>query len=116
MFHATWKSLLARKLRLVLSGIAIILGVGFVAGAFILTDTIGQVFDNIFAQANKKVAVVIRGKETAVSSDRNPVPAQLLTTVRALPGVAGAEPQIGGYAQLLDKKGKTYPYHNGPPA
>ncbi|MFL6240509.1 MAG: ABC transporter permease [Actinomycetes bacterium] len=116
MFRATLRSLLARKLRLVLSAIAIILGVGFVAGSFILTDTIGQVFDNIFAQANKKVAVVIRGKETAVSSDRNPVPAQLLTTVRALPGVAGAEPQIGGYAQLLDKKGKTYPYHNGPPA
>src|SRR4051812_19354096 len=116
MFHATLRSLLARKLRLVLSGIAIILGVGFVAGSLILTDTIGKVFDNIFAQANKKVAVVVRGKETAVSSERSPVPAALLTTVRSLPGVAAAEPQVGGYAQLIDKKGKEYPYSNGPPA
>jgi putative ABC transport system permease protein len=116
MFRATVRSLLARKLRLVLSGIAIILGVGFVAGSFILTDTIGQVFDNIFSNANQKVSVVVRGKETAVSNDRQPVPASLLATVRALPGVAAAEPEIGGYAQLVDNKGKTYPYHNGPPA
>src|SRR3954462_5655614 len=117
MFHATVRSLMARKLRLVLSGIAIILGVGFVAGSFILTDTIGKVFDNIFANANQKVSVAIRGKATTVSSnERQPVPASLLPTVRAVPGVAAAEPQVGGYAQLLDKKGKTYPYHNGPPA
>src|SRR4051812_15610591 len=117
MFRATVRSLMARKLRLVLSGIAIILGVGFVAGSFILTDTIGKVFDNIFANANQKVSVAIRGKETTVSSNqRQPVPASLLPAVRAVPGVAAAEPQVGGYAQLLDKKGKTYPYHNGPPA
>src|SRR4051812_1034243 len=117
MFHATIKSLLARKLRLVLSAIAIILGVGFVAGSFILTDTISKVFDNIFTNANQKVSVAVRGKETAVSSNqRLPVPASVLPTIRALPGVAAAQPQVGGYAQLLDKKGKTYPYHNGPPA
>jgi putative ABC transport system permease protein len=113
MFHATLRSLLARKLRLVLSGVAIILGVGFVAGSFILTDTIGHVFDHLFAQANKKVAVVIRGKETEVSSERQPVPAALLATIRQLPGVAAAEPQVGGDAHLLDKK--SYPYQNGPP-
>src|SRR4051795_8500390 len=116
MLHATLRSLLARKLRLVLSAVAIILGVGFFAGSLILTDTIGHVFDNIFAQANKKVAVVVRGKETAVSSERSQIPAAVLATVRSLPGVAAAEPQIGGYAQLVDKKGKTYPYSNGPPA
>jgi putative ABC transport system permease protein len=117
MFRATLRSLMARKLRLVLSGIAIILGVGFVAGSFILTDTIGKVFDDIFANANQKVAVAIRGKESAVSnSQRLPVPASILPAVRTVPGVAAADPQVGGYAQLLDKKGKTYPYHNGPPA
>src|SRR3954447_2387840 len=116
MFRATVRSLLARKLRLVLSAVAIILGVGFVAGSFILTDTIGHVFDNIFSSAYQKTAVVVRGKETAVSSERHPVPAALLATVRGLPGVAAAEPQINGQARLLDKKGKRYPYSNGPPA
>ena len=116
MYRATIKSLLARKLRLVLSGVAVILGVAFIAGSLILTDTIGNVFDALFASANQKIAVVVRGKETAVSSNRNPVPASLLPKLRQVPGVAAAEPNIGGYAQLLDKKGKTYPYHNGPPA
>ena len=116
MFRATLRSLLARKLRLVLSGVAVILGVSFIAGSLILTDTIGHVFDNLFASANQKVAVVVRGTETVVSTDRHPVPASLLATVRQVPGVAAAEPLVGGYAQLLDKKGKTYPYHNGPPA
>src|SRR5437016_2325484 len=98
MFHATWRSLLARKLRLVLSGVSIILGVAFVAGAFILTDTIGKVFDDIFAEGNAKVAVVVRGTETPVSSQRNPVPASLLPALRTLPGVTAAEGQISGYA------------------
>ena len=43
--RATLKSLLARKLRLVLSGLAVVLGVMFVSGAFVLTDTLGRSFD-----------------------------------------------------------------------
>jgi putative ABC transport system permease protein len=116
MLRATLRSLLARKLRLLLSGIAVVLGVTFVAGAFILTDTIGQVFDQIFANVNAKIAVVVRGNETAVSSTRQPVPESVLAAVRSLPGVKSAEGAVGGYAQLVDKKGKTYPYHSGPPA
>src|SRR3954471_3213644 len=104
MYRAALRSLLARKLRLVLSGVAVILGVAFIAGSLILTDTIGNVFDNLFASANQKVDAVVRGKETAVSNDRHPVPATLLPQLRQLQGVAAAEPLIGGYAQLLDKK------------
>ena len=43
MLRATLKSLLSRKLRLVLSGLAVVLGVMFVAGAFVLTNTLGNV-------------------------------------------------------------------------
>ncbi len=39
MLRATLKSVLSRKLRLILSGLAVILGVMFVSGAFVLTDT-----------------------------------------------------------------------------
>ncbi|MDX6287220.1 MAG: putative transport system permease protein [Frankiales bacterium] len=116
MLHATLRSLLARKLRLVLSGIAIILGVATVAGSFVLTDTIGKVFDDIFSKGLEKTAVVVRGEKTDVSDQRSTVPASLVTAVKAVPGVEAAFGGVTGYAQLVDKKGKTYPYHNGPPA
>ena len=51
MLRATLKSLLSRKLRLVLSGLAVVLGVMFVSGAFVLTDTLGRSFDSLFADA-----------------------------------------------------------------
>jgi len=49
MLRATLKSLLSRKLRLILSGLAVVLGVMFVSGAFVLTDTLGRSFDQVFA-------------------------------------------------------------------
>ena len=45
MLHATLKSLLARKLRLALTALSIVLGVGFVAGTFVLTDTMNKAFE-----------------------------------------------------------------------
>ena len=39
MLRATLKSLLARKLRLALTALAVVLGVGLTAGSFVLTDT-----------------------------------------------------------------------------
>ena len=40
MIRATFKSLAARKLRLLLSSLSIVLGVSFVSGSFIFTDTL----------------------------------------------------------------------------
>ena len=48
MLHAALKSLLARKLRLLLTAIAVVLGVGFTAGTFVLTDTALKSFDDLF--------------------------------------------------------------------
>lgn len=47
MLRSTLKSLAARKLRLVMSAMAIVLGVGFVTGSLIFTDTLGRTFDGI---------------------------------------------------------------------
>ena len=62
MLRATLKSLLARKLRLVLSGLAVVLGVMFVSGAFVLTDTLGRSFDNLFANVYADTDVAGRGE------------------------------------------------------
>lgn len=47
MLRASWKSLLARKLRLFMSAFAVVLGVSFVAGSLVFTDTLSRAFDGI---------------------------------------------------------------------
>src|SRR5206468_4044443 len=113
-WRATIKGLLAHKLRLGLTALAVVLGVAFVAGTFILTDTMGRAFDDLFATVNKGVAVEVTGVpkfeanqfgDTAGAAER--VPAGLLDTVRQVDGVRVAEGGVSGYAQLVDKKGKA---------
>jgi putative ABC transport system permease protein len=115
MWRATIKGLLAHKVRLGLTALAIVLGVAFVAGTFILTDTMGKAFDDLFATVNKGVAVQVSGVpkfesngaggETAGAAER--VPTELLATIRGVDGVRAAEGGLTGYAQLVDKKGKA---------
>jgi len=62
MFHVTFKSLLARKLRLLLTALAVVLGVSFVAGTLILGDTLNRTFDKLFATAYSGTDVGVRGK------------------------------------------------------
>ena len=50
MWRVTIKGLLAKKFRLVLTSLAVVLGVAFMAGTFVLTDTLGNVFDELFAE------------------------------------------------------------------
>ena len=42
MLHATWKSLWARKVRLLLSALSIVLGVAFVAGSLLFTNLLSR--------------------------------------------------------------------------
>ncbi len=112
MLRATFRSLLARKLRLLLSATAIVLGVSFVAGALTLTDTLGKVFDNLFTDVSAKTSVVVRGTKVFEGgshgdAQRLPVPVKLLSALRSVDGVAGATGDVSGYAALLDRKGKV---------
>ncbi len=57
MLRTAWRNLRHHKLRLVLSGVAIILGVGFVVGTLIFTDTLNRTFTDLFAQTTSDVVV-----------------------------------------------------------
>ena len=69
MFNLTRKGLWAHKVRFVLTGLAVVLGVAFMAGTMILTDTMGKTFDGLFATANEGIDVVVH-RTTGVDSDR----------------------------------------------
>ncbi|MCU1588035.1 MAG: putative transport system integral rane protein [Frankiales bacterium] len=112
MLRATLRSLLARKLRLALSGLAIVLSVSFISGTYVLTDTMGRVFDDLFASANSHTAVTVRGvsaltadNNPSSSVDREPVAQSVLDSLRTVDGVREAVGHSSGYAQVVDKKG-----------
>ncbi|MFE9206463.1 ABC transporter permease [Micromonospora sp. NPDC007230] len=114
MIRATLKSLLARKLRLFLSGLAVVLGVMFVSGAFVLTDTLGRTFDAIFADAYEGVDVNVAAKPKIAVSEMEgeqtaaPVPAATVDKVRAVPGVATATGVVAADgARLIGSNGKA---------
>jgi putative ABC transport system permease protein len=112
MLRATIKSLLARKLRLLLTALAVVLGVGFTAGTFILTDTALASFDDLFGQAYSNVDVVIQAQQAFTPTgggggggggqELNPVPQSLLPKVQAVPGVRFAEGSVQAFAQIID--------------
>ena len=68
MFRTTLKDLSARKLRLLTTSIAVLLGVAFMAGTLVLTDTIGKTFDDLFADVNSGTDAYVRA-ELAFDSD-----------------------------------------------
>jgi putative ABC transport system permease protein len=95
MIRATLKSLLARRARLLLAGLAVVLGVTFVSGSFVLTGTLGRAFDDLYALQYRDVGVQVRPApgEGATEDDdelRTGVPAALVDRIAALPGVAAA--------------------------
>ena len=61
MLKATIKSLLAHKLRLALTALAVVLGVMFMAGTFVLTDTIKHSINGLINQGSAGKSVIVRG-------------------------------------------------------
>jgi putative ABC transport system permease protein len=107
MLTATIKGMLAHKLRAVLTSLSIALGVAFLAGTLMLTDSMQRAFDDIFGELNAGTDVAVR-TEAAPDSGATPTPVtdSLLPTVRSVDGVASAEGQVSGYALLTDVNGR----------
>ncbi|MGI8331884.1 ABC transporter permease [Actinomadura scrupuli] len=112
MAKVTLRNLAAHKLRLALTALSVILGVAFVAGTLIFTDTMTKSFDDIFDRVGKGVAVQVKGKEIVSGDDddesqRAPVPQALVGTLAKVPGVRSATGHVQGYAALIGKDGKV---------
>lgn len=114
MLRATLKSLLARKLRLILSGLAVVLGVMFVAGAFVVTDTLNRSFDSLFASAYSTTDVAVSAKPKVEVSEFEgeevaaPLAASVVKQVGAIPGVKSATGQVDADgARVIGSDGKV---------
>ncbi|WP_199513002.1 ABC transporter permease [Nucisporomicrobium flavum] len=114
MLRATLKSLLARKLRLILSGLAVVLGVMFVAGAFVVTDTLSRSFDAVFASAYSTTDVSVQAQPKIAMSEMDgeqvdpPVPAGTVDTIKKVPGVRKAAGLVDADgARVIGSDGKV---------
>ena len=100
MFKVSLRNLLSHKLRLALTAIAIVLGVTFVAGTLVTTDTITNYFTGLIGGIDKGVAVQIQGTN-------NPMPTSLLARVQKVPGVADAAGELTRPGIALLENGTT---------
>lgn len=109
MLRIALKNTLAHKGRFVLTALAVIIGTAFLAGSFIFTDTIQRTFDNLFADVYENTDAVVRSSNVIEGDfgleQRGYLPESLVAEVRALPGVADAQGEIGGAAVIIDADG-----------
>lgn len=118
MWKVTLKGLAGHKIRFVLTGLAVILGVSFISGTLVLSATIQKTFDDLFANINRGVDSAVRAPEV-LSGDfgggqRPNVPASLVAVVAKTPSVQAAVGNIEAFAQVVDSKGDAIG-GSGPP-
>lgn len=120
MLTTTLRSITSRKARLAMTGLAVVLGVAFMAGTLILTDTVRRTFDDLFADVYAGTDAVVRSSEVISTpfgpDQRGPVPAGVLEVVETTDGVAAAEPAITFLAQIVTPDGEVLGGTNGPPS
>jgi putative ABC transport system permease protein len=101
------RGLAQRKLRAFVTVLAVLLGVAFIAGSYVLTDTINRSFDDIFdvAYAGTDVAVSSSTTGSLDSADLPPFPESYLDRVRGVDGVEKAVGGIFSVARFVDADG-----------
>jgi putative ABC transport system permease protein len=111
MLKTIISGVVARKLRLFATALAVLLAVAFMAGTFVLTDTIQKTFHDLFGSVYVHTDAVVRGQVALESSgleaQRPRVDATLVRAVTGVPGVRAAEGNVFDYAQLVNEQGKA---------
>jgi putative ABC transport system permease protein len=104
------RGLFARKLRLILTALAVALGVTLIAGTYVFTDTINRSFDRIFTQSAKGTDASITPRTTIDTSNNGgtqpTVAPAILAQVRRQPGVQSADGSVFDAGTILGKDGK----------
>jgi putative ABC transport system permease protein len=107
MLRVTLKGIWAHKLRLSLTALAVVLGVGFIAGTFIYTDTIGKAFDGIFDDAFEGVAIVVSADSELQFGEGIYLPEEEILALAEVEGVDRLDPFLQGLGVVVvDKEGE----------
>lgn len=124
MLRVSLRSFWAHKRRLVSTIVAIVLGVAFMSGTFVLTDTLDKVFDDLFAKGSEEVDTQIQGEilfsDPFAGDQRALLDPSLIADVAAVDGVDGVAPFVitigfGSSNRVLDSEGEPLGPAQGPP-
>ncbi|MGE0066850.1 MAG: ABC transporter permease [Solirubrobacterales bacterium] len=103
------KSLWARKVRALTTTFAVVIGVAFMAGSYVFTDTIFAAFDEIFSDSQAGTSVVV-SSENLVKQQSGEVPTisdDLLPRIERTPGVRIASGAIFTPGGFFDEEGEA---------
>ncbi|MBT2452965.1 ABC transporter permease [Streptomyces sp. ISL-43] len=111
MFRTALRNVLAHKARLLMTVLAVVLGVAFVSGTLVFTDTVGKAMSNQSAKSFEGVAVSVTSygpsrNDEGVREGEPGISRQTLDKVKALNGVDAASGRVHGFAAVGDQDGK----------
>ena len=124
MLRAALRSLFQHKLRLSLTLLAVVVGVAFVAGTYIFTDSLKRSFDALFTSPQPDVTVTVDsalggqgGAPGGQAGDQAPtLPGALVSTVSRVDGVAAAYGVVTADGALVIGTDGKVVGQAGPPA
>lgn len=105
----TFRGVLARKFRILLTILAVVSGVAFVSGAFILTDSVKKSINDLFAVLSEGIDLEVRSVVAfgdPARADRDPIPGSLVDTIAAVDGVRLAEGNLLRAATVIKSDGE----------
>ncbi len=110
MLKVALRGLMAHKSRLVTTFLAVALGVAFVGGVLVLTDTVNRTFNDLFSDVFKDTDAVVRSDQEidqgfGGGEVRGNIDEDLLAEVQDVDGVAEADVSVDGFARIIDKDG-----------
>ncbi|MFF3687349.1 ABC transporter permease [Streptomyces sp. NPDC002187] len=107
MFRTALRNVLAHKARLLMTVLAVMLGVAFVSGTLVFTDTLGNAYRKQSAKSYDDVAVAVTTYADPSDGQKDAgLTTKTLDRIRGLDGVAGATGRVSGFAGVADQDGK----------
>lgn len=121
MWRVTLRGLLAHRVRLLLTTLSVVLGVAFVSGTYVLTDSMSAVFEDLVRSGTGTVDVLVRAERPDGGNAVEdfdvalvPLPAELVDDVLAVEGVSDVEGAVEGFAMIVRPDGEPIT-PGGPP-
>ncbi|SPF03864.1 ABC transporter permease [Streptomyces sp. MA5143a] len=110
MFRTALRNVLAHKARLLMTVLAVMLGVAFVSGTLVFTNTISEAYQKSSAKGFDQVDVAVQQAYRPDEGDRiaeqPKLTPELLRKVGKVPGAESATGVVSGFTALADKDGK----------
>ncbi|MFV2117912.1 ABC transporter permease [Streptomyces sp. Act-28] len=107
MFRTALRNVLAHKARLLMTVLAVMLGVAFVSGTLVFTDTLDQAFTRQAVKSYDDVAVAVTSTADPDDPKQEPgISRATLDRIAAVPGVAAVAGRVEGFAGVPDREGR----------